>query len=555
MTSATAVAPHPFSATARAIASSIRPRWDCQTTSGGAAWRPFGSLGNVAFMKTSLYTRPVGHHRIAIIGTGFAGLGMAIRLRQAGVHDFVVFERADDVGGTWRDNQYPGCQCDVPSHLYSLSFAPNPEWTRTFSFQPEIWDYLRRVARDHGVLPYVRFEHEVQEATWDDDAKRWRLETSQGPYTADVVVAGMGGLSEPRIPDIPGLENFEGPAFHSAQWDHSVNLTGKRVAVVGTGASAIQIVPGIQPKVAELQLYQRTPAWIMPHPDRPITAAERRVYKRLPALQKVMRGAIYWARESFVFGFMRPRLQRRGPERIARAHLAKQVKDPELRRKLTPDYTMGCKRVLLSNDYYPALANPNVEVVTEGIREIRANSIVAADGTERPVDVIVLGTGFKITDQPATERVRGRDGRLLGEHWTGSPRAHNGTAIPGFPNLFMLLGPNTGLGHNSVVFMIESQIAYVMDCLRQMDDRRLAAVEVREEAEREFSAAVDAKMRGTVWMEGGCKSWYLDANGRNSTLWPGTSWSFHQRTRRFDLANYDTTPAVTARPAEEAVSA
>jgi cation diffusion facilitator CzcD-associated flavoprotein CzcO len=252
---------------------------------------------------------------------------------------------------------------------------------------------------------------------------------------------------------------------------------------------------------------------------------------------------------------MRPRLQRRGPERIARRHLAMQVKDPVLRRKLTPDYTMGCKRVLLSNDYYPALGRPNVAVVTDGIREVRANAIVTADGIERPVDVIVLGTGFKITDQPATERVRGRDGRLLGDHWNGSPRAHNGSAIPGFPNLFMLLGPNTGLGHNSVVFMIESQIAYVMDCLRQMDERGLAAVEVREEAERAFSAAVDAKMRGTVWMEGGCKSWYLDANGRNSTLWPGTSWSFHQRVRRFDLANYDITPAAPDRTAQEVVIA
>ena len=495
------------------------------------------------------------HHRIAIIGTGFAGLGMAIRLRQAGMHDFVVFERADDVGGTWRDNQYPGCQCDVPSHLYSFSFAPNPEWSRTFSMQPEIWDYLRRVAREHGVLPYVRFGHEVQEATWDDDAKRWLLQTSQGAYTADVVVTGMGGLSEPSIPDIPGLEDFEGPAFHSAQWDHTADLAGRRVAVVGTGASAIQIVPNIQPKVAELQLYQRTPAWIMPHPDRRITDAEKRLYKRLPALQKAMRGAIYWARETFVFGFMRPRFQRRGPEKIARRHIATQVKDRELRRKLTPSYTMGCKRVLLSNDYYPALGQPNVDVVTDGIREIRANSIVTADGTERPVDVIVLGTGFKITDQPATERVRGRDGRLLGDHWDGSPRALNGSAIPGFPNLFMLLGPNTGLGHNSVVFMIESQIAYVMDCLRQMDRHGLAVVEAREEAERAFSASVDAKMRGTVWMEGGCASWYLDRNGRNSTLWAGTSWSFRQLTKRFDLSQYDTQPAVTTRQAKEAVTA
>src|SRR3954463_10374501 len=308
------------------------------------------------------------HFRVAIVGSGFAGLGMAIRLKQEGENDFVVFERAGDVGGTWRDNTYPGCQCDVPSHLYSFSFAPNPNWSRTFSKQPEIQDYLRRCAGHFDVLPHVRFHHAVEDARWDDGEQHWVIETSAGRFPAQVLVAGMGGLSEPKIPNIPGLDSFEGPAFHTAQWDHTVNLTGKRVAVVGTGASAIQIVPNIQPKVGELQLYQRTPAWIMPHPDRGITDAERRVYKRLPALQKAVRGAIYWARESFVLGFMRPRLQRRGPEKIARRHLAVQVKDPELRRKLTPDYTMGCKRVLLSNDYYPALAKPNVEVVTEGIR-------------------------------------------------------------------------------------------------------------------------------------------------------------------------------------------
>jgi len=497
----------------------------------------------------------VTHHRIAIIGTGFAGLGTAVRLKEAGIEDFVVLERANDVGGTWRDNRYPGCQCDVPSHLYSFSFAPNPDWTRTFSLQPEIWEYLRGVARDRGVLSHVRFDHEVQEAAWNEEERRWVLQTSRGPYSADVVVSGMGGLSEPRIPDIPGLEDFEGTAFHSAQWDDSVDLAGRRVAVVGTGASAIQIVPHVQPKVAELQLYQRTPAWIMPHPDRPITAGERRAYHRLPALQRAMRGAIYWARETFILGFRHPGLQRRGPQRIALRHLRTQVRDPELRRRLRPRYTMGCKRVLLSNDFYPAVAEPNVELITEGIREVTRTGIVTADGTERPVDVIVLGTGFKITDQPATERVRGRGGRLLGEVWNGSPRAYNGTTVPGFPNLFMLLGPSTGLGHNSVVFMIESQIAYVMDALRQMDAHRLATVEPREEAERAFAAEVDEHMKGTVWMQGGCASWYLDANGRNSTLWPGTSWSFRRRTRRFDLANYVTTPAGSTRPAEEVVHA
>jgi cation diffusion facilitator CzcD-associated flavoprotein CzcO len=477
------------------------------------------------------------HVRIAIIGSGFAGLGMAIRLQREGIEDYVVLERADDVGGTWRDNTYPGCACDVPSHLYSFSFAPNPSWSRTFSRQPEIQEYLRGCAKRYGVLPHVRFGHDVQEAAWDDGEQRWTIQTSQGTVTADMVVAGLGGLSEPSTPDIPGLGSFEGAAFHSAQWDDTQDLRGKRVAVIGTGASAIQIVPAIQPEVSELHVYQRTPPWIVPRRDRRVSRAERRLYRALPAAQLAMRAGIYWVRELFVLGFMNQRLAK-WQERLPLAHLYHQVKDRDLRRKLKPHYAMGCKRVLVSDDYYPAMTQPNVDLVTDGIREIRPHSIVAEDGTERAVDVIVLSTGFRVADMPAQEKLRGRGGKLLADVWQGRPQALRGTTMAGFPNLFMLLGPNTGLGHNSVVYMIESQIAYVMDCLRTMDQRGADVVEARQEAQDAFNERVQRATEGTVWTSGGCVSWYLDAEGKNRVLWPGFSWKFGQAVRRFDPAEY-----------------
>jgi cation diffusion facilitator CzcD-associated flavoprotein CzcO len=481
------------------------------------------------------------HFRVAIIGTGFSGLGMAIRLKQEGIDDFVVFERAGDVGGTWRDNTYPGCQCDVPSHLYSFSFALNPEWSRTFSEQPEIQDYLRRCAGHFDVIPHVRFEHEVSDANWDDGAQHWVINTSAGQFTAQVLVAGMGGLSEPSIPRLPGIDSFEGAAFHTAQWDHDVDLRGRRVAVIGTGASSIQVVPHIQPEVEKLHLFQRTPAWIMPHPDRPLSDREHKLYRRFPLAQRLMRGAIYWARETFVIPFVRPRLAR-VPEAAARKHIAKQVPDSSLRRKLTPDYTIGCKRILISNDYYPAVSQPNVELVTEGIREVRPHSIVTGDGREVEVDVIIYGTGFRVTDMPAAERVRGRDGRTLSETWAGSMQAYLGTSIAGFPNLFMLVGPNTGLGHNSIVFMVESQVEYVLGALRAMDAGGVASVDVRPDVQDAYNAELQDQLKGTVWATGGCASWYLDDTGRNTTLWPGSTWPFRRRTRRFDPAAYTVRP-------------
>jgi cation diffusion facilitator CzcD-associated flavoprotein CzcO len=482
------------------------------------------------------------HVRVCIVGTGFSGIAMAIRLKRDGIDDFVLLERAEDLGGTWRDNTYPGCACDVPSHLYSYSFEPNPGWSRTFSPQPEIWDYLRRTSDKHGVTSHMRFGHELKEAAWDEDEQVWRLETSQGSLTADVVVSGVGGLSEPKLPDLPGIDSFEGEAFHSAQWNHDVDIEGKRVAVIGTGASSIQIVPRIQPKVGKLALFQRTPPWIVPQRDRRMSRVERALYKLFPPAQLAMRAAIYWARELFVLGFMRSKAG--GPnERLALRHLHKQVPPGELRDKLTPNYRMGCKRVLISDTYYPALQKPNVEVVTDAIAEITPKGIRTADGVEHELDVIVFGTGFHVSDMPIAERVRGRDGLRLFDVWEGSPQAYLGITVSGFPNFFMLLGPNTGLGHNSVVFMTEAQANYVMESLRYLNRSGVHHVEPRPEVQAKFIDEIQSKLQGTVWNSGGCKSWYLDAKGRNSVIWPGFTWPYRKLTSSFDPADYVLAPA------------
>jgi cation diffusion facilitator CzcD-associated flavoprotein CzcO len=487
---------------------------------------------------------------VVIIGSGFGGLGAAIRLRQEGREDFVVLERAGDVGGTWRDNSYPGCACDVQSHLYSFSFAPNPDWTHSFSAQPEIWDYLKRCARDFGVLPRVRFRSEVRAAAWDDAAQLWRVETAGETYAAPVLVMAAGALSEPKLPKLPGLESFRGKVFHSARWDHDYDLTGRRVAVVGTGASAVQFVPRIQPRVEKLFLFQRTPPWVMPRRDRALTPAERRLFRSFPSAQRAARASIYLLRELFFVGF-RHLAAARLVECVARRHLEKSVPDPRLRAKLTPGYRIGCKRVLVSNDYLPSLARPNVEVLAEGVAGVRERSVVGTGGSEREVDAIIFGTGFRVTDPPLARRVRGRDGRTLAEVWAGSPRAHLGTTVAGFPNLFILMGPNTGLGHSSVLYMIEAQIEHLLAALRHMRRHGLASVEPRPEAQAAFVAGVEKRMEGTVWVAGGCASWYLDSTGRNSTLWPDFTWRFRRRAARFDPREYDARTHAPARPHAE----
>jgi len=478
-----------------------------------------------------------GEAEVAIIGSGFSGLGMAIRLKQAGIDDFVVLERADELGGTWRDNHYPGCCCDVPSHVYSFSFELNPFWTRGFAPQWEIRDYLRRTAEKYGVLPHIRFGHEVTEAAWDDGAQRWSIETTGGDFTARVLVSGAGPLSDPTVPALPGLDDFQGRAFHSAVWDHDHDLTGERVAVIGTGASAIQFVPAIQPQVERMHVFQRTAPWVIPRFDHEITDVEHTLLRRIPFAPAIVRSVLYWTLESRVVGFRNPRLMKLA-DRVARWHLRRQVPDEQLREKLTPGYVMGCKRILISDDYYPSLTKPNVEVLTEGVKQVRERSIVSGDGSEREIDTIIFGTGFHVADPPIAARIRGRDGRTLAEHWAGGMTAYLGTTVAGFPNLFFLLGPNTGLGHNSMVYMIESQLNYVIDALRVMRERDARAVEVRPDVQERYNEELQAAMKGTVWTAGQCQSWYLDDTGRNTTLWPSWTFRFRGRTRRFDAESY-----------------
>ncbi len=470
------------------------------------------------------------HTHIAIVGSGFAGMGAAIRLREHGFNDFAIFERADDVGGTWRDNTYPGCACDVESVLYSYSFDQNPNWSRSFSPQPEIQTYLQGVYRDKELQPKTRFGHEVLDARWDEASKRWHIDTSKGFYTADVLVSGMGGLCEPAYPSIKGLDTFEGKTFHSARWDHDYDLSGKRVGVIGTGASAIQFVPQIQPKVKQLTLFQRTPAWIIPRHDRAISEREHELFGKYPALLHFMRGIVYVRRELFVLGFKNPTIMRL-VEQVSKLHLRKAIQDPVLRKKLTPSFRLGCKRILISNDYYPSLTQPNVHVETHGIKEIRAHSIVTTDGVEHEVDALVFGTGFKVADMPLGHIVHARDGRSLHEHWQGSPEAHLGTMVKDVPNFFTILGPNTGLGHTSMVLQIESQVNLLIGALEHMREKKQRTIEPRPEAQARFVDSIAGLTEGTVWTGGGCKSWYLDENGKNSILWPTFTFTFRRQAR------------------------
>src|SRR5258707_3048041 len=439
------------------------------------------------------------HFRVAILGTGFAGLGMAMRLKQRGYSDFVVLEKATDAGGTWRDNTYPGCACDVQSHLYSFSFALNPRWSRMYSPQQEIWDYLRDCTERFGVRSHIQWNSEVLDACWNEDEQRWHITTTQGRLTATLFILGNGPLSEPSLPAIPGIEQFAGTLFHSARWDHAYDLAGKHVAVIGTGASAIQFVPRIQPQVARLALFQRTPPWIMPRQDRPIAPWKRTLFRLLPFVQRLIRTRIYWQRELLALGFIRRLDMMKNAEQLALRFMRREIADPELRAKLTPHYALGCKRILLSDDFYPALTQPNVELVTERIREVRATSILTEDGRECEIDTIICATGFHVTDATFAVRIRGRAGQSLAEKWQANPEAYLGTAVTGFPNLFLLIGPNTGLGHSSMVFMIESQISYILDCLRAMERHNWRTVEVRPEAQAAFNAEIHQRMQGTIW--------------------------------------------------------
>ncbi|MEV5435215.1 NAD(P)/FAD-dependent oxidoreductase [Streptomyces sp. NPDC052682] len=493
------------------------------------------------------------HVRVAVVGCGFGGLGAAVRLRREGITDFVVLERAGSVGGTWRDNSYPGCACDVPSHLYSFSFAPNPDWPRAFSGQEHIRAYLEHVTDVFRLRPHLRFDSEVTRMSWNPERLCWDIETSGGRLSADVVVSATGPLSEPRIPGIPGLDSFPGTVFHSARWDHDYDLTGKRVAMVGTGASAIQIVPSVQPKVGHLTLFQRTPAWVLPRVDRPISGAERWLHRQLPFTARVRRGVLWGIRELQVQAFTKHPGELGFVEQLARRNMARAIKDPALRAKLTPDYRIGCKRILLSSEYYPALAQPNVDVVASGLSEVRGSTVVAADGSTADVDAIIFGTGFHVTDMPIAERVVGAEGHTLAEVWKGGMEALRGACVAGFPNWISIIGPNTGLGNSSMVLMIESQLNYLADFLRTLDVLGgRAALDARPSAVRAWNHRVQERMKRTVWNTGGCTSWYLDASGRNTTIWPGTTSEFRRATRHVDLTEYDVLRVPAGRPAKVA---
>src|SRR4051794_5590447 len=470
---------------------------------------------------------------------------MAIALKQRGEHDFVVLERAQDVGGTWRDNTYPGAACDVQSNLYSFSFALNPDWGRSYSEQPEIQAYLQRTAERFDVRRHCVFGADVTSARWHDTARRWEVRTTAGTFLARVLVSAPGALADPTYPDIPGLDTFAGTVMHSARWDVDHDLAGEQVAVIGTGASAIQVVPAIQPIVESVAVYQRTPAWVVPRTDHPVKPGMRRLYRFVPGLQKAIRAALYLFREFLVIGLTKRRRFLKPVGKLARAHLHKQVRDPKLRKALTPDYTIGCKRILISNDYFPAVAAPNAELVTSGIREIRPHSIVATDGVERPTDTLVLATGFHVTDLPIAEKIRGRDGRSLAEVWENGMVSNKSAAVAGFPNMFLLVGPNVGVGHTSMVYMIESQVAYVDDALQTMDAEGLEVLETTPEAQEAWRSLIAEKSKGTVWLAGGCASWYLDKHGHNTTLWPDFTFRFRKLTKKLDRENYVGVPAST----------
>ncbi len=479
------------------------------------------------------------NEHIVIVGTGFSGLGMAIRLKQSGIHDFTILEQASGIGGTWRANHYPGAACDVESNLYSFSFEPNPAWSRTFAPQKEILAYLERCVEKYGLGAHIRLDSGVTAARWDEDSSEWIIDTAKGEtLRARVLVSGSGGLTKPVLPDIPGLASFGGETFHSAQWDDACALDGKRVAVIGTGASAIQIVPEIAKRALHLAVFQRTAPWIMPKADRPFTDAERARFEARPLSQKLSRAAIYARNEIVALGFLGNQTMMRLGEAQATKYLHRKVQDPVLRKKLTPTFRLGCKRVLLTNDYFPALQRKNVELVTDPIERIEQGGVLTRGGVKHAVDTLVLATGFVAAEQMAPFDLRGRGGRHLNDAWKDGCEAYLGTTVAGFPNFFIVFGPNTALGHSSMIYMIESQIAYVLDAIKTMRAKGWSAVDVKPEVLRAYNEQLQTRFGGTVWSSG-CASWYRTKSGRNTTLWPSFTFEFRWKTRKFDAEKYD----------------
>ncbi|CAA0103924.1 Baeyer-Villiger monooxygenase [Zhongshania aliphaticivorans] len=474
---------------------------------------------------------------ILIVGTGFAGLGMAIRLKEMGIENFVIIERASDVGGTWRDNRYPGAACDVPSHLYSFSFEPNANWSRVYPSQPELETYLQNIADKWQIRSHIRFNHTLNEARYDDISGEWRVKTTGGDFLSRFVISGNGGLAEPKLPDIPGVTSFAGHHFHSAQWDHDYSLAGKRVAVIGSGASAIQFVPKIAGVPAKLSVFQRTPNWIIPRHDRAYSRLEKWAFKHLPFARKLLRAKIYLQNETRVLGMvLHPSLMNLF-RRSATNHMKRQVADSRLWPKLIPNFPIGCKRILVSNDWYPALQKPNVELVTEGIKEIREHSIVTNDNIEKPLDCIIFGTGFYATDNPIASMIYGRQGQQLSTVWKNGEEAYLGATVHGFPNFFFIVGPNVTLGHSSMVYMIETQVQAISRILQANKETKTDTVEVKLEVQNAYNAELQKRLGGSIWATG-CDSWYKHRSGKITQLWPGFTFNFRKRNKDFKASDY-----------------
>ena len=480
---------------------------------------------------------------VLIVGSGFSGLCLALLLQRAG-RRWLLVEQAASLGGTWRDNHYPGAACDIPSNLYSLSFLPNPDWTRLFPPQAEIEAYMNRCADEGGIRAGMRFNARVERAHWDEAQTRWHVTLATGDVLhARALVLGTGGLSRPQMPQIEGLDQFAGPVFHTARWRDDVSLAGKRVGIIGTGASAIQVVPAIAPTVGALTLFQRTPAWIIPRKDRAVLAATQAGYRRSPWRQRLARGLTYARLEARAIPFTRAPGLLKLAQRDVMRFLYSQVKDPDLRRRLTPGYTMGCKRILLSDDFYPALERDNLTLVDQAVVQVTPTGVVTADGAEHALDVLVAATGFQVAGAGAPFTVIGRGGRSLDDDWAQGPTAHLGTVVAGYPNLFVMTGPNTGLGHNSMVYIIESQARFVMRALAALDEKSAAAFDVQRDAQARFNADIQQRLARTVWNTGGCRSWYLESDGSNRVLWPDFTFRFRQRLSRFDWRDFEPIPA------------
>lgn len=494
---------------------------------------------------TSKSALPTHHVGKIIIGSGFAGLGMGIQLARRNDTDFVILERANDVGGTWRDNHYPGIACDVPSHLYSFSYLPNPEWSRVFSPGSEIQEYMRKCAKDEGLLDYIKFGADMQKSIWNDKDKCWEVTTSIGTFIAPILITGTGHLADGFLPNIKGLDTFKGDIFHSADWNHSVSLDGKKVGVVGSGASAIQIIPEVQKKAGEMVVFQRSAPYMVPRPDRTFTEAERQLFRRDPEIIEELRSEIFWSGE-YNFAQRRniPRYLKEAKD-IAMSHLETNVPDLELRKKLTPNYEVGCKRLLISDTYYPAMSQDNVTLEASALSHIDGNNIYGADSdTPYDLDVLIFATGFEATRPPFAKRIFGKKGHSLDEQWDKGMQALDSTTVHGFPNLYIINGPNTGLGHNSVVYIIEAQVEYILGALDYATQNNLAALEARKEAEDAYMDVLHDMSQGSIWLDGGCKSWYVDPrSGRLTLIWPDFAHSFRSENSQFDAAGYVETTA------------